>query len=285
LQFIRTLYCVDSSYRQLRGGTARAVGCPSSRGASRRFRGQNPGLFNASGVSDHPYPDNLSPVRDGRTDPDFAAFPALGNLGRALDRATGSYGAHPHFSIYNTEYGYITSPPASRRYVSQATAAYYINWAEYLSYKNRRVKSYMQYLLTDPPPNSGPYAGFSSGLETSSGAHKANYDAYRLPFYMPHTSFSHRSKVEVWGNARPAGFEKLGGYGTQQAQIQERIGGAWKTLNTVTLRSAQGYFDVRMKFPSSGRVRLQWTYPTDPLLPAAFSGQTIHSRSFAIKVH
>jgi hypothetical protein len=285
LQFIRTLYCLNSSYHQLRGGAARSVGCPTSGAGSRRFRAQNPGLFSASGVSDHPYPDNLSPVRDGRTDPDFAAFPALGNLARTLDRATGSYGAHPHFSIYNTEYGYITSPPASRHYVSQATASYYINWAEYLSYKNSRVKSYMQYLLKDPPSSSGAYSGFASGLETSSGVPKANYDAYRMPFYMPRTSFSRRSSVEVWGNVRPAGFEKLGGYGTQQAQIQERIGKAWKTLNTVNLNSAQGYFDVRMKFPSSGQVRLQWTYPNDPLLPAGFSGHTIYSRSFNINVH
>jgi hypothetical protein len=283
LEFIRTLYCLNSSYQQLRGGAARSVGCPTSGAGSRRFRAQNPGLFSASGVSDHPYPDNLSPLRDGRSDPNFAAFPDLGNLARTLDRATGSYGAHPHFSIYNTEYGYITSPPRGRHYPSQATASYYINWAEYLSYKNPRIKSYMQYLLTDPP--SGPFSGFASGLETPSGAHKLTYDAYRMPFYMPHTSFSHNSSVEVWGNARPAGFEKLGGYGTQQAQIQERIGSAWKTLNTVTLNSAQGYFDVKMKFPSSGQVRLQWTYPNDLLLPAGFSGQTITSRSFSVKVH
>jgi hypothetical protein len=285
LQFIRTLYCLSPSYHQLRGSAARSVGCPTSGAGSRRFRAQNPGLFSASGVSDHPYPDNLSPVRDGRTDPDFAAFPDLGNLARTLDRATGSYGAHPHFSIYNTEYGYITSPPASRHYVSQATASYYINWAEYLSYKNSRVKSYMQYLLMDPPASSGPYSGFASGLETPSGVHKANYDAYRMPFYMPRTSFSRSSSVEVWGNARPAGFEKVGGYGTQQAQVQEQIGSAWKTLNTVNLNGVQGYFDVRMKFPSSGQVRLQWTYPTDPLLPSGFSGHTIYSRSFNIKVH
>jgi hypothetical protein len=285
LQFIRTLYCLSPSYHQLRGSAARSVGCPTSGAGSRRFRAQNPALFSASGVSDHPYPDNLSPVRDGRTDPDFAAFPDLGNLARTLDRATGSYGAHRHFSIYNTEYGYITSPPASRHYVSQATASYYINWAEYLSYKNSRVKSYMQYLLMDPPASSGPYSGFASGLETPSGVHKANYDAYRMPFYMPRTSFSRSSSVEVWGNARPAGFEKVGGYGTQQAQVQEQIGSAWKTLNTVNLNGVQGYFDVRMKFPSSGQVRLQWTYPTDPLLPSGFSGHTIYSRSFNIKVH
>jgi hypothetical protein len=283
LQFIRTLYCLDSSYHPLHGTAAKQVGCPTSAGASRRFRTSNPGLFKASGVSDHPYPNNQSPVRDGLGDPDFAAFPDLGNFGRALDRATGAYGAHPHYAIYNTEYAYITSPPRSSSYPSQALASDYINWAEYLSYKNPRVKSYMQYLLTDP--NSGPFSGFASGLETVTGAKKLTYYAYRMPFYMPHTSFSHSSRVEVWGNARPAGFEKLAGYGTQQAQIQEQIGGVWKTLNTVTLNQAQGYFDVKMNFPSSGTVRLQWTYPNDALLPAGFANQTIYSRSFTINVH
>ena len=284
LMFIRDLYCLSSNYQQLRGSAAKSVGCPTNAAGSRRFRAANPGLFKASGVSDHPYPDNLSPVRDGRNDPDFATFPDLGNLGRALDRATGAYGAHPHYAIYNTEYGYITSPPRSSHYPSQQTAGYYLNWAEYLSYKNPRVKSYMQYLLTDPA-GSNPLAGFASGLETPSGVHKADYDAYRLPFFMPHTSFSHSSSVEVWGNARPAGFEKLAGYGTQLAQIQEQIGGAWKTLNTVTLNQAQGYFDVKMKFASSGNVRLQWSYPNDGLLPAGLANKTIYSRTFAINVH
>ncbi|HEY5190332.1 MAG TPA: hypothetical protein VII87_14955 [Solirubrobacteraceae bacterium] len=284
LQFIRTLYCVDSSYHELRGSAAKAVGCPTNAAGSRRFKAQNPGLFNASGVSDHPYPDNLSPVLDGRNDPDFAAFPDLGNFGRALDRATAAYGAHKHYAIYNTEYGYITSPPRGSHYPSQATAGYYLNWAEYLSYKNPRVKSYMQYLLTDPP-GATPLAGFASGLETASGAHKATYDAYRMPFYMPHTSFSRNSSVEVWGNARPAAFEKLAGYGTQQAQIQEQTGGTWKTLNTVTLNQAQGYFDVKMKFPSRGSVRLQWTYPNDGLLPSGYANTTITSRTFSITVH
>ena len=41
-----------------------------------------------------------------------------------------------------------------------------------------------------------------------------------------------------------------------------------------------------MKFPSSGTVRLQWTYPTgDALLSAPnVEGQTIDSRTFKIKV-
>ncbi|MGI8506749.1 MAG: hypothetical protein ACR2MK_08100 [Solirubrobacteraceae bacterium] len=287
LQFIRTLYCVDSKYRELRAGAARAVGCPTSAAGSRSFRRQHPGLFNASGVADHPYPDNLSPVTDGRNDPDFAALPDLGRLAAALDRVNRVYGSHKRYPIYNTEYGYITHPPKSSHYPSPSTAAYYINWAEYLSFKNPRVASYMQYLLADPSPRTGAYNGFASGLETYNGTKKATYYAFRMPFYMPRTSFSRRQSVEVWGGARPAPFAQLDGNGAQQAQIQLQTGhSGFKTLKTVRLAGRTGYFDVRMKFPSSGTVRLQWTYPSqDSLLPSEDQGQTVYSRTFNIRVH
>jgi hypothetical protein len=41
-----------------------------------------------------------------------------------------------------------------------------------------------------------------------------------------------------------------------------------------------------MKFPSSGSVRLAYTYPaTDPFLPTSVLGSRVFSRSFNIKVH
>ena len=43
-----------------------------------------------------------------------------------------------------------------------------------------------------------------------------------------------------------------------------------------------GYFDVRVSFPSSGTVRLSWTYPSgDPLLSP---GRTIYSRNVAVAI-
>jgi hypothetical protein len=287
LLFLRTLYCVGTNDRPLRGGAARAVGCPTTGAAARSFRAHNPALFNASGVSDHPYAASGSPVRDGLNDPNFAAFPALGKFGRELDRLTGTYGGHPHFAVYNTEYGYITHPPSHAPYVSPNTAAYYINWAEYLSYKNRRIKSYMQYLLTDPPANAGPYAGFASGLEKTNGAPKATFYAYRMPLYLPHTSFSHKSAVEVWGAARPAPFAALDGFGLQRARLQFKAAHAgWKTLTTFKVNHAGGYYDLHVKFAQSGQVRVQWTFPTsDNLFNASLHGFTASSRAVNIKVH
>jgi hypothetical protein len=286
LTFIRTLYCVDNNYHAFRGSYARARGCPTNAAGSRRFRSQNPGLFKASGVSDHPYALYLSPIADGRNDPNFASFPDLGSLARTMDRVLHVYGSHKHYPIYNTEYGYITHPPKAPPYVSPTKASLFLNWAEYLSYKNPRVKSYMQYLLEDPPPTAGPYSGFASGLETYKGTKKATFYAYRMPFYMPETRFKRSQKVEVWGDVRPAPFAMLDGFGPQRAQIQLKSGGgSFRTIKTVALNRPGGYFDVRMKFPSSGTVRIQWTYPSgDSLLSDPnVDGQTIDSRTITVK--
>jgi hypothetical protein len=282
LLFIRELYCVDSNFKQLRGSVAKAAGCPTTAAASRKFRSQNPGLFNASGVADHPYPQGQSPVSTSGNLVDYALFPDLATFQRTLDRATGAYGSAKQFPIYNTEYAYITAPPKGKPYVSPATAAYYINWAEYLSWKQPFIKSYMQYLLTDPPGNLGKYSGFASGLEFFNGKQKPGYAAYRLPIYMPQTSFSHNSNEELWGAVRPAPFMIKDGDGPQTVSIQ--LNG--KTLSTVNVTGSGGYFDVHMKFPSSGSVRLAWTYPkVDSFLPLTDLGQTVYSRSFNIKVH
>jgi len=164
LQFLRTLYCVDSAYRQLRGSAARSVGCPVTAAASRRFRASNPGLFGATGLADHPYSFHQPPTSESSRDPDIAPFPRIPNLERALDLVQQAYGSLQQLPIYNTEYGYITDPPGHGGQISPATAAYYLNWAEYLSWKQPLIASTMQYLLYDPPPvpTKQGRAGFAS---------------------------------------------------------------------------------------------------------------------------
>ena len=62
---------------------------------------------------------------------------------------------------------------------------------------------------------------------------------------------------------RPAHFAIVGHKAAQvvSIQFQPSAGGAWKTIQKVTLTDAYGYFDVQAKFPSSGSVRLMWTDP------------------------
>jgi hypothetical protein len=288
LLFLRQLYCVDNTFKELRGSAAKSVGCPTTAAASRKFRSQNPGLFNVSGVSLHPYGQAQSPASKSGNKPDYGLFQDTPQVESTLDRLNRVYGSGKRYPIYNTEYGYITNPPARQKpsfgssYVSPATAATYINWAEYLSYKQSRVASYMQYLLSDPPPTTGPYSGFASGLKFSNGKQKPGYAAYRLPVWMPTTSFSRNANEEIWGAVRPAPFMKKDGTGTPTVAIQ--LNG--KTIKTLNVTGAGGYFDTRMKFPSSGSVRLAYTYPaTDPFLPTSVLGSRVFSRSFNIKVH
>ena len=279
IQFVRTLYCQNANTgAKLSGNAAQQVNCPVSANAKAGFRAQNPGLFQATGVADHPYPSNGNPTQGGG--PDYATLPDLSHLARTADAGVRAWGGKRRYQIYNDEYGYITNPPndnPSRGYVSPATAAYYINWAEYLSWRNSDVASYDQYLLADPP---GHYP-FSSGLETSSGNKKATYNAYRMPLYMPKTSFSPRQAVTVWGEARPA---KYGGDKPAAVAIQFQANGkgAWKTMTKVTSKT---YFSVKVMFPSSGNVRLAYAYPkSDPLLPIGLAGTVTVGRSQAITV-
>jgi hypothetical protein len=300
LQFIRTLYCVDSSYRQLRGAAAAAVGCPTNAPGSRRFRAAHPALFQASGFATHPYPVNLPPTQASSIDPDYTEFSELPRLASTLDRIQRVYGSGKRFAIYNNEYGYITNPPNRSpvqprgHFVSPSTAAYYINWAEYLSYRNSRIASTMQYLLVDPNPVKAPeYGGFASGLILFGGGHKPAYNAYRLPLFLPVTTAGRGHSLEVWGCVRPAHFARLDTAGIpQQVQIQFQpaSGGAFTTLRTITVNNVRGYIDLRVTFRSSGWVRLAWSYPTadqltasSPTMPVA--GDTVYSRSVRVTVH
>jgi hypothetical protein len=278
IQFVRSLFCQNANTgAKLSGDAAKQVDCPASAAARARFRAQNPGLFGASGVADHPYPSNANPTQGGG--PDYATLPDLGHLARTADAGVRAWGGARSYLIYNDEYGYITNPPNNNpkdRYVSPATAAYYINWAEYLSWRNPVVASYDQYLLEDQP---GHYP-FASGLETSTGKKKPGYNAYRMPLYMPKTSFSSSQAVTVWGEARPAKY----GTGPQRVAIQFQANGkgAFKTLETI---KSSTYFSVKQKFPGSGDVRLAYTYPkSDPLLPVGLAGEQIVGRSQAITV-
>ena len=290
LIFLRSLYCVDSGYRELRGSAAAAQGCPTTAGGSRNFRRQHPALFGASGFAVHPYEQASAPNLPTHlcgsklcvgsfSDPDFADLPEIPRLERTLDRLNGVYGSHTHFSVWSTEYGFRTKPPDPNLGVSQATAAEYMNWAEYLSYRQPRLYSYSQYQLVD----SAPPAFFDTGLENPGGTHKPGYDAYRMPLFLPVTSTRAGHKIEIWGGVRPAGYARLDTGKAQNAQIQFQASGhgAWQTIDIVAIANAKGYIDVRLGLPSSGAVRLAWAYPAgDPLL----GGGTVYSRTVSVTV-
>ena len=181
--------------------------------------------------------------------------------------------------MWSTEYGFRTRPPDPAEGVSQANQAIYMNEAEYLSYKQSRLDSYSQYALID----QAPPASFDTGLINPNGKPKPGYAAYRMPVWLPSASTRKGRKLEVWGDVRPAYYAKLDTGKAQSVLVQFQAGskGAWTTIATVPIKNARGYFDVHLAFPSSGAVRLAWTYPTgDPLL----GGGTVTSRTEKITV-
>jgi len=250
-------------------------------------------LFDASGYGIHPYPINLAPNEADLSSSDTVEFPQIPTLMRTLDRLDALYGSRAGMSIYNTEYGYITHPPnVGTVYLSPAKAAGYLNWAEYLTWRNPRIASTMQYGLNDGQPGPSVFGkgGFATGLISYTGKPLPTYDAYRMPLFLPVTRIAHGQPLEVWGCARPATYAysdtRQGQY--VQIQFQADLSKRFRTMRTVRLDAALScYFDLRVGLPSSGRVRLQWSYPSgDPrLVDVAQPGRTIiHSRTVSVTV-
>jgi hypothetical protein len=304
LTFLRALYCVGPDYRPLRGSAAAVRGCPATVAGSRRFRALNPALFRASGLADHPYMRWYAPNVEQQPDPQYASLAEIGNLGRVADRLQRIYGSARRLPIWDTEFGYITTPPKHdnqyephkphhQPWPSQSTAAYYLNWAEYISWRNPRIASFFQYLLQDPLASlrSNDWGGFASGLVDFRGSTKPTYGAWRLPLFMPRTTGRPGQRLEVWGCMRPAHYALLDTAAPQTGTIEfaPRSGGGYTTLQTVTISSpaAGCYFDVRLRFPGSGSVRLSWSYPAaDPLLGGyGPGGRTVYSRTIEITLH
>ncbi len=248
---------------------------------------QNPALFEASGYAVHPYEQGVAPniptygcgklvcwnAKTRKSDPDYTDFPEIPRLEQALDRFNTIYGSHTRFPIWNTEYGYLTYPPdTDRGSLPQATVAYYMNWAEYLSYVQPRIRSYDQYLLVDPPV---PH--YATGLELYTGGQLATYHAFELPLYMPVTAARAGAPLTVWGGARPAPYALSDTGLDQQVQIQFRSGsrGPFNTLQTVSITNPRGYLEVKQAFDSSGSVRLEWTAP---------SGTPAYSRTVSVSI-
>jgi hypothetical protein len=292
LVFVRELYCLNSHDRRYLGQAAQERGCPTTNAGYASFKSEHPALFQATGFSDHPYdlPAELPPTKAASSSPNWAEFSQIPHMASVLDQIQRLYGSNKRFQIWNTEFGYITCPPnCTWHWVSPATAAYYINWAEYLSWRNPRLMDTMQYLLYDPDPtHQDEPGGFSSGLVFYDGVPKPEYYAYRMPLYLPFTQTRKGRALEVWGDVRPAPFAVLDGDGPQYASIQfERSGSStWTTLKTLQVTDPHGYFDTWITFPSSGSVRISWTYPpSDAELKSmmiANSNGTIYSRTVSV---
>jgi hypothetical protein len=269
LPFLRALYCVGPSYQPLTGSAATVLGCPAS--PNRQvFVSAHPALFRATGFAHHPYSLSLAP-NVSMTRPDESGFVPLSDLGRlenGLDSIFRTYGVSRRLPIYLTEYGYITNPPNAVRGVSPQTQAAYLNQAEYMAWKDPRVRTLNQYQLYDSPPNP---KFFQTGLLYADGKPKPSLAAYRLPVFLPHPTLGAGRQVYVWAMLRDAPRGS-----TQRAEVQWRPAsgaGAYRTLRQVTVAGPSEVLTATVTVPGPGDLRVQWTPP---------SGEVQDSRAAAV---
>jgi hypothetical protein len=257
LRFIRALYCVDRAFHPLRGAAAAARGCPATAGGTRRFAERNPALFAATGWADHPYPDALAPTL--ATPPPigggYADFAVIPHLEQTLDRAAAAYGRSPRLPIYSTEFGYKTDPPFPGG-LPGSLAARYLNQAEYLSWSNPRIRSYDQYLLSDPGGASGSL--FATGIEYADGRRKPDvFDSFRMPLWV---SPAGSGRLAVWGCARVAALWLAAGRRTPAVALEFAAAGRRpRALRRIRLDRRGGcYYQVVIADPGRGTLRAVW---------------------------
>jgi hypothetical protein len=259
MPFLRALYCVDAAYRPLTGPAAAALACPRTGGAA-AFVAANPGLFDASGFAHHPYSFFLAPNAP-MANGDYVPLSELGRLERGLDAIFDAYGVGRRLPLYLTEYGYGTNPPNPFVDVSPALQALYLNEAEYMAWRDPRVRDLSQFLLYDSPPNHRYPKGsrrywstFQTGLLNADGSAKPALDAYGVPIFIPDPVLGASRKVLVWARLRPATPGSV-----QAAQIQwSPTGGAFRTLVTARTDNPSGVLTSILGVPGPGAVRISW---------------------------
>ena len=222
LLFMRRLACVNDAYK------------PITTGECAGFQ-KIPG----DGWSHHPY--SLSTVPGARNDkrhPDNAPIGELNRMTSQLDRlvAAGRFDAEVA-NVYLTEYGYETNPPDSDEPFSTGDQVRNLAWAEYLAWKNPRVKMFPQFLLNDLPPREAgpatgstkrPFGDWQSGLYFADGSPKLAAESFASPTFSQAVRGPDGTRVVmVWGRLRSPG-------GIADVRIESLRGGAWQALTSAT---------------------------------------------------
>jgi hypothetical protein len=266
LLFIRELYCLDKRYRPYTGAAATRRACPPNSAGRRRFVADHPGLFRSTGWAHHPYGLEASPSTVD-PQPEQVTLAVLPRLTTALDRIFRRYRVNRRLPVWLTEYGYQTNPPDPLIGVSWRRQAAWINEADYLAYRLRRVRSVAQFLLIDDGPNLkvSPsdlrYWGstFQSGLATYQGVHKPSFDSYQRPIYATPSRVRRGRSVLLYGQLRPA---RNGAALSATVEFRPVRSRTWKGVRRLSVRSFRNSLVVRIRMVRSGDLRLSWRDPS-----------------------
>lgn len=232
LKFLRAMLCLDDRYRKARS-CARVP---------------------TQGVAMHPYTTKVGPYFRP-LNPDDVTIGVLGRLTQALDRAARAGALPRRLPVFITEFG-VQSYPDRTSGVPLPTQSDYRSIGEHISYKNRRVRSFSQYLLRDDRTIDGGYGAFESGLFLyKNGKAKPAYYGFRLPLVVEKARRRGSRRVLLWGLVRPAQ-----GRGTVTIEVNDRGRRGWKRYARQRHNGA-GYWKRRGVTRPGRKWRVVWTDP------------------------
>jgi len=227
LTFLRGALCLDSRYHK------------------RRSCKRMP----ADGWAHHAYTTAAGPffVPPSRND---VTIGALGRLNTAVARAGRAKAIRRGLGIYLTEFG-VESEPDPLRGVSLGAQAEQRSLAEWIAYRNGRVRAFSQYLMRDDREREGAdrFGGFQSGLRTVAGEAKPAYDGFRLPL----VALRGRTRTTLWGLVRPARART-----SVVIEYRDRGSSRWRRLKG-DRTNTRGYWTKTTRLVRSRRYRIRWT--------------------------
>ena len=197
LAFIRAMACVDAKLRPITSGP-----CAGFKAV--------PG----DGYSHHPYSLLHTPDYSDKRNPDNAGIGDLGRLSKLLNRLVAMRRIDPKVrELYLTEFGYESNPPDPIKPFNPQEQARFINWSEYLAWKNPQVKAFPQFLLKDMGTVSAEaaargkreYGDWQSGLFFNDGSPKPAAATFPLALHVDCTTQARgkRKLLVIWGHVRP----------------------------------------------------------------------------------
>lgn len=216
ITFMRGVFCLNAQFK-------RKGGCSP---------------IDADGWAQHPYDPFDAPYESSNS---LINLITIDDLISALNKARAAGAVRSRLPIYVTEYG-VESVPDRKFGVSQLRQAEYIAISEYLMYRNRRIRSFGQYLMQDDVGNA--QVNFQTGLRFSDGSEKIAFDAFPVALVAQRPS-EERNKVTIWGHVRPKGAPFT-------VTVKARGPGAAHTIKTVHT-NGNGYFQFRTTFQKGRR--------------------------------
>jgi hypothetical protein len=223
VEFWRELMCLDTKGRKLTGSNASVRGCTS------------PGRMAVTGVAHHPYTRAAGRPPSDRGGTNDITLASISRLYLWVDRGARAGRVPSRLPVYNTEFGLQTNPPDRTAGVSQSAQAQYLNHADYMSWRDSRLRSYSQYILFD----ERDLDGFQTGLRFEDGRAKSGLDAYRLPVW----AFKRGTYTYVWGMVRPARAESR----TATVEYYDARTRKWRRVRTVTVSGSKRFIYLRTK--------------------------------------